>query len=492
MYRGIRKIEEIVIPESSCIMVEGGNYLVGKELLPTHNTTIVTEGGTIWELLRNPDLRIRITNAIAEKAVDFLRTVKETFESNQLIRELYPEYCPPTKNIPRWNSNEIVLPNRPRAYREANVETGGIEGANEGHHHDLHIVDDMIGLAALNSMRQTNAVMYSTKHWFWGSDSLLIAPARSRIIVVGTRFAIDDVYGEILVEGYEVTGYPLPGWTPNREGQWKIYYRRGIEDGNIIFPENFDTAFYERLAKKNWWDYVTQYLNDPSDAGLTDLSSYQVGSFEMECSAENGEWFIILPFEDKIPLCDCDVIVAGDPAATERYISAKTSRSAVVVLAQDSAGRKFVLSIQADYITAMKFFDWLFAAKTKFGRYVRATYLEASGPFKILGPLIRQEEQFRKMYLNLQSFPAVGDKDARIRSALDAELSQHNLYIAKPFLELFEHEQKAFPQATLKDILDAVTTALRNSTRPPTPDEEQAGKDEDEWWRNRSNNAAGY
>jgi hypothetical protein len=456
-----------------------------------YKTTVATTGGTIWELIRDPDLKIRITHAVAEKSQNFMSVVKETFEHNPKIRELYPEYCP-SSNQPRWNAKEIVLPNRTKYYVEANVETGGIEGSSQGHHYNLHVIDDMIGDAALNSLRQSNAVMLSTKNWFEGCESLLVSPRRDRIIVVGTRYAVDDVYGDILLDARENLGYPISNWEPNPDGQWTVYYRKAIEDEKIIFPENYDKEFYARLAEKKWWDYVTQYLNDPHDAGLTDLSQYTLHTFQMVYDDRSEHWKIVLPSEEEIFLDECDVVIAADPAATERHVSAKTSRSAVVVLAQDPIGRKFILLVKAGYVSPMTFFDWLFEAKQKFERYARATYLEASGPFKIMGPLLRQEEQTRRKLLNLNSFAASGDKNGRIVSTLDPEFASGNMYVHEEFRRTVEEEQKAFPQSAKKDILDAITIAISNSVRPYTEEERSELESEEEWWRNRTRNAAGY
>jgi hypothetical protein len=73
-----------------------------------YKSTIVTEGATAWELLRAPWMRIRITNAIAEKAQDFLKSVKAIFEANDLVRALYPEYVP-QRSQEGWNDTVLTL-----------------------------------------------------------------------------------------------------------------------------------------------------------------------------------------------------------------------------------------------------------------------------------------------------------------------------------------------------------------------------------------------
>ncbi len=442
----------------------------------TFKTTIFTEGASAWELARNPEMRIRITNQIAGRAEDFMHTVKNIFDSNEFFARLYPEYIPQS-GAERWNQTEIVLPNRQRKRREPSVESGGVGGASEGHHYDLHVVDDMIGLAALNAGHQSGAVMAQTRNWFWGSEKTLLQSMRySRVLVVGTRYAIDDVYDDILARCSENLGTRMDDFKPNPEGRWKVYYRKALEHGKSIFPESFTEEGLAEMAVDDYWTYVTQYLNDPQAGGLAEFNEYKIKKCFLESNTievAGGEnvltWNIryFLNGEDHvIPLSDCDLITACDPAASERYISAKTSRSAVGVLATDSHNNHYILSLHADYVKITTVFDWLFSERRKFKEYLRATFLEAMGAFKVLLPVIRKEETRRGENLNLRPVHVTGEKEARIRTILLPVLEQGRLFIDENFYDLFWDEQRAFPQSQKKDILDMVSLGIKASIRP--------------------------
>lgn len=259
-------------------------------------TSIVTEGGCSWEGRRNPDIRVRVTGAISDTAQDFIRAIKATYDSNDMAEWLFPESTPSASQA-RWNDTELVLPNRTKTYREATFEYGGVGGASEGHHYDLHVVDDMIGLNMLNAARQANAQMITTRNWFWASEkTLLVSMRTSRVIVVGTRYAIDDVYDDIIRRGGTFYGYPLKQYNPIPGGRWHVYYRKAIEDGRIVYPEEFTQEAYDEMARDDWWTWVTQYLNDPQEAGLSEFNQYSLNTTTMEF--DNGEWWIELPFRD--------------------------------------------------------------------------------------------------------------------------------------------------------------------------------------------------
>ncbi len=442
----------------------------------TFKTTIFTEGASGWELVRNPEMRIRITNQIAGKAEDFMHTVKNIFDSNEFFARLYPEYIPQS-GAERWNQTEIVLPNRQRKRREPSVESGGVGGASEGHHYDLHVVDDMIGLAALNAGHQSGAVMAQTRNWFWGSEKTLLQSMRySRVLVVGTRYAIDDVYDDIIARASENLGTQMDDFKVNPEGRWKVYYRKALEHGKSIFPESFTEEGLAEMAQDDYWTYVTQYLNDPQAGGLAEFNEYKIKKCFLESNTievAGGENVLIwniryfLGGEDVvIPLSSCDLITACDPAASERYVSAKTSRSAVGVIATDSHNNHFILSLHADYVKITKVFDWLFSERRKFKEYLRATFLEAMGAFKVLLPVIRKEETRRGENLNLRPVHVTGEKEARIRTILLPVLEQGRLFIDENFYDLFWDEQRAFPQSQKKDILDMTSLGIKASVRP--------------------------
>ena len=466
-------------------------------------TKICTEGGSGWALLRNPDEAIRISNAIVDTARDFVGTIKSFFDSNEFMEWAFPEYyVKRAKAQERWNDSEFVLPNRAKHRREASVEFGGVTASAEGHHHSVHIIDDPIGLAALNAGRGANAVMDSTKNWFWASENTLLdSGRRGSVICIGTRYAVDDLYGTIIQNANEFYGFPMLDAEPNPKGEWKVYYRKAIENGVAIYPEEMPLERLQRMANKeggDWWTYITQYQNEPQSSGMSELFEYGFKPFTMEWEKEDNEWFICVPGEKEIYLGNCDVIVVGDPAATERYVNARTSRTAIGALATHSSGRRFLFWLRADYVQPNTMMDWLFEASAIYGKYRRATFLEANGPFKVfVDPttgtgVLREEERKRGKHLALRGFTVHSDKDARIRSYLQPELEAGNLYVLESYLPLIEDERKAFPMSSKKDVLDMLASAVMLSQRPFEQKELEKIKEVEDEWDNRRVNLAGY
>ena len=67
----ICKVEDIEPLEGNCIEVDGGIYLCGKTMLPTHNSKTITECLPSWFIMRNPDKGVILCSYNADFAEKF-------------------------------------------------------------------------------------------------------------------------------------------------------------------------------------------------------------------------------------------------------------------------------------------------------------------------------------------------------------------------------------------------------------------------------------
>jgi hypothetical protein len=151
-----------------------------------------------------------------------------------------------------------------------------------------------------------------------------------------------------------------------------------------------------------------------------------------------------------------------------------------------------VIDLKVDYVSPNVLIDWIFQMADKWKVYLRATYLEANAGFKLLGPVLKEEQRRRGVFLHLHPFPAVGEKTARIRSALDSEFAKKRIYVLPAFQREVEEEVMAFPQSNKKDILDVLAIACDRAIIPASPEDIDAELRADEWFRNTRRNLAGY
>jgi len=438
-------------------------------------STIWSHGGNSWELLRNPDLRIGCTSEIYDRALSFVQTTIATFEQNDFHQWLYPEFRKANRD-----GTELILANRRRRSVEPNLKAVTAGGSTQGIHVDMFDCDDIVGDDMLNSEHGSTADMISMSNWLHENMYTLVDGwTRSRVLVVGTRYAINDPYEPIMRHTKEQLGY----WEDidyelDPAGDWITYYRPAIQNEESINPEAFTVEALHAMLETNPWLAQTQYFNNPHAAGVADFATYRPGRVDMQWS-DVDETFV-LHFDDGVvwPLTQCDVVGGGDPAASEHRAGSRTSKSAAGVIARTPDDRAVILEADCGYVEPTKFFDWIFGYRKKYGNVLRTTYVEAAAGFKAFIPIGRREAALRGETFAVQPIPALGDKETTIRNIYQPFLHRGHLYIRNEVAGKFLEEFRVFPGGRM-DLLDALKIALFKSWKPDTDDDTDA-EDPDE------------
>lgn len=464
-----------------------------------YKSSVFTHGGNTWEILRNPDLSIGLACGVEERSLEFIGYTIDTFTSNQLFAWLYPEYHIPNFNTAKGcNQYMLTLPNKQRNRRHPNIKTMTAGGSTAGIHVDLLKLDDIISDKDLDSERRASANMYRMGNWLKSSIRTLVKDWKeSRVFLSGTRYAPDDAYEAIMMNLKKKVGYwdELPDhYKELDDGEWDVYYRMIKEQGRIIFPEAFTEQGLKKLEVEDPWTYWTQYVNNPFKSSFQELNTFNVNQFQVDYTPANG--FEIVYFlsgkEVRWNLRDCDVIQTVDPAASDKGRSAKTSRSAHIILATTPDGKRFILKGHADYVPASGVFNWLFEGFNVYKNYLRFSGMEMQGPFKVFEGLMRDEQERRRTFISFRPIKTSGDKDARIRTQLEPILRKGDLYCVDSFRDDVKAELKVFPDAPKKDILDALSMAIQESKIPEHPEEKQRRLFKKQITRGKVNETTGY
>lgn len=163
-------------------------------------TSLWTQGGTIWRLLRDPHQTFLITNAKHDKAIDILADIKQWFLKKEILRWLFPEYCidlapKHLSKLCRDVSYRLDLPcSRYAGQREGNIEVAGIESSVVSKHYHNLVYDDMVNDENVSTKN------YRDKIWtnYRNALQLRISPKKSTVQVIGTRWHFDDAYARII------------------------------------------------------------------------------------------------------------------------------------------------------------------------------------------------------------------------------------------------------------------------------------------------------
>lgn len=443
-------------------------------------STIFTHGGVTWDLLRNPDERIVIVNAISEKAETFFHQVQANFLSNELVHLFYPEYVPGKKG--KATDKELILPNRSRAYPDPSLRPMGLTGAAEGGHYTLIMMDDLVGLDAIDQARQSNATMETAKKWFRTNRRALRVDSDSRVLLAATRYAMDDCYQDVYTSCKTVTGFTEGDLQPDPSGEWDVYYRLVEENGVYIRPEIMDREDFERLLREDYWSAMTQYFNAPQRAGLAEFADFKPGDAVLRWEESESRWYI-RRFPDPnfseegsvaidVALEDCDCLVSTDLAATDKGVNSKTCRSSIAAWATDSKGNHYRFWSRVGFFSIEKTLDYIFDVNKLFRGYLRTTIIESNAFQKIVKPIIEREMRFRDMFFSVTAVNAAGDKKARIRAALGQELPKNHIWLCRGSDKEFREELRIFPMSDSRvDVLDESEKAIVFSYKPATEEE---------------------
>lgn len=231
-------------------------------------TSVWTVGMNMWEVINDPSLRFLIINAVYTKALEILAEIKSHFDTNEVLRWLFPEFCPDLitdrrrAKLCNWTSERLDFPCGTRVgKKEGNFECLGVEMSLVSKHYDVMVFDD-----AVND-KNTATTEYLEKVWSWFRNSLQLRhdPNQSRIILIGTRWHFDDIYGRVIEQEHRRR---LLGQAP----RWLVYRRKVIEknpDGIEvpIWPERFTLETIKELEEENGsYIFAHQYLNEPISA----------------------------------------------------------------------------------------------------------------------------------------------------------------------------------------------------------------------------------
>lgn len=444
-----------------------------------YKSTIFTYGSNTWEITRDPNIEITIGSIIADRAKEFLSFSQVTVADNEMYAWLWPQNVPAnTKTQPGWNNDELTLPSKSRNRNKPNIDVIGAGGSTAGKHSDVLKMDDIVGDAQLDAARNATADMIRIGGWLRSSvETLVKEPMVSRVFVSATRYAADDPYESIMTNLKSCHGYwdELPDeYAPVPNGIWDVYYRMAEENGEAIFPEVLPLSTLDRFRRTDYWLFNTQYQNNPYAKENSEFGEFRIN--ECELRYEQARGLVVLahngPVTEELSLLDMDVVAALDPGASEKRIGARTSRSAFVVYATDYKRRRFVLHLRAGYKRITEVAKWVIDAHKLFGRYLRAVYYEAQGPFKILGDIFRSEMQKADVAIPLRAVSAKGDKIQRAKFALTPVFVQGRLYCVQSAKAELDEVRKTFPNSKKMDLPDALTIAETNITTVAKPESE--------------------
>ena len=239
-------------------------------------TTQLAQARVIWELGRNPNLRVKIVTSTDDLACDIVAAIGEQILRNPRIRQVFPRLRPASESLwprPGARSSRLVVA-RTTQEKDPSVSGHSILSTGTGGRADLIIFDDVVDLR--NAISQPS-LRDQVKRSFFEVWTNLLGP-EGRAVYVATVWHEDDLTAELAGLGMH---RPVPGWT--------IWWKPAIDEatGESLWPGKWSLeALAARKAEVGARVFSRQFLLRP----VSDEEALFPESVLRVCLAQGRGW----------------------------------------------------------------------------------------------------------------------------------------------------------------------------------------------------------
>lgn len=152
----------------------------------TMKTSLASVAYPLWLLTQNPNLRIMLDSEIYTNSKMRLREIKGILKTREWL-DIWGDW-----QGELWSDGEIIINKRTKVFKEPSIFASGIGASKTGVHADIIIADD------LNTPMNTNSPEMAEKVYDHYKYYTSILEPGGTVVVIGTRYAKNDVIGKIL------------------------------------------------------------------------------------------------------------------------------------------------------------------------------------------------------------------------------------------------------------------------------------------------------
>lgn len=447
---GFKSIRPCAPEVGRCIQVEAedGLYLVGRELIATHNSELTSKRFIAWFIGRDPYRHVALGTYNATFAEDYGRDVRSIM-NHSAYAQIFPK---------------VQLKKDSQAADRMNTVQGGAlyfvgrGGSITGRGAHLMIIDDPLkGHEEADSPRVRNEL------WNWFNKDIMnrFMDDQGRAIVIQTRWHEDDLVGRL-------TDPKNEHYNAERAAEWKIINIPAIaEENDILGREPGAPLWPSRFGLK----YLLNYKRD-------DARAFNA-LYQQRPTAEEGEFFKAENWieynPDQVPPKDkLRVYMASDHAVAEKQ---HNDRTCILIVGIDVNDNIWVLDCwwkrAATDIAVEKLIDMI--AKWKPLNW----WAEDDHITKSIGPFLRKRMRERKVYMGHSKVNSYSDKRKKAQ-AIQGRYAMNMVLFPRfaPWREDAKDEVLKFPHGTHDDFVDALSTlgrGLGEMIAPSKPQTEATG-----------------
>jgi len=437
---GIACVRRGPVTTGRCIQVDAsdGLYLVGRELVPTHNSELVSRKLPAYILGRYPERRI-IAASYGDDLAQFNGAAVRDLVGGAAHRMVFPESQLRSDTAAKAF---FALDGTPGRYMATTVR-----GAATGHSADVFIIDD-----PFKDRVEADSVAVRKAVYDWYKAVVYTRLQKdSVLILMHTRWHVDDLAGMLLREhaheGWDVINLPALAEAGDIAGR---------KEGDALVPERFDVPALQRIRQTlgggDARDWLALYQQRPIAEGG---GEFKESWLQYYTNANGGRGMT--------------KIILVDPASGRRAKdrNADNDYTSIWVVGLGADGNYYVLDMIRDRLNLAQRTQALFRLHRKW-RPEHATRYEEYGLQADIEHIRAEQERLQYRFKIL----AIGgrvDKANRIRRLIPA-FSAGLIYLPNQhwyttaagdlvdLVDVFrEQEYKPFPVGRHDDSLDALS-----------------------------------
>ncbi len=242
--RSVVSIEKVKPEKGNCIQVEGGVYLVGETMIPTHNSDLISRYFPPRFLGEFPEKELIIASHNLKLAHKFSRFGRNLLRRNANFQELYDiQLAKDSQSVDTWELSNGI----------GKAQWFGLKSGIAGSGADCSILDDYL------SKRQ-DADSPTIRETLWNEFTDGFVSRRHDpciFIILATQWHVDDIIGRYEKKMKEDPAFPDAEVIvfPAKSEKYKTGY---------LFPEMYSPEFYEaQKAIKGEYGWMSLYQQTP-------------------------------------------------------------------------------------------------------------------------------------------------------------------------------------------------------------------------------------
>lgn len=340
--------------------------------------------------------------------------------------------------------------------RGGQYRAAGVGGAITGFRASLSLNDDLV-----KSRADADSETYRDRTWEWWMNDLStrLKPG-APVIVIGTRWHQDDIYGRLL---------------ERQADKWKVLSLPALAEG----PSD---PLGRTPGQPLWADDGYGYADDLALKKATSDARTWSALFQQNPVPDNGSYFKaewLRPVPTLPPRSSLRIFMGSDYAVTANG----GDHTAHVVLGVDSDDKLYVVDVWRGQTSSDV---WIEAWCDLVLQWKPMGAAEENGQIRgAIGPWLDRRQRERRAYCARTQFPTKGDKAIRAQS-IRGRCALGGLYIPSdaPWRADFEAELLSFPAGKWDDQVDALSLAgqLLDVMLPP-PSAKPPAEPKDPWDR---------